>query len=135
MRGMSRWAGGFAIGVAAAFTFPAAPSEAESWPERTVRVIVPVGAGTGTDVVARLFSARLAERWNHPVIVENRPGADGFIGTAAFVATRDDHTLLYTTSAPIAIYPVTRDKLPYDPNRDVVPISTAAQGFFAVSAS
>jgi tripartite-type tricarboxylate transporter receptor subunit TctC len=112
MHGMKHWSAGLAIGIIGAFAFPVAPSVAEPWPQRTVRIIVPIGAGGGPDVVARLFSARLAERWNHPVIVENRPGADGLIGTAAFVTAHDDHTLLYMTSAPIAVYPVTRDKLP-----------------------
>ena len=113
----------------------AAPQIAEPWPQRTVRIVVPISVGTGVDIAARLFSARLAERWKQPVVVENRPGADGFIGTAAFAATRDDHALLYMTAAAIAVYPVTRDKLPYEPGRDIVPISSTASGFVAVSAS
>jgi tripartite-type tricarboxylate transporter receptor subunit TctC len=132
---MKQWKAGLAIGIITAFAFSAAPFAAESWPRRTVRIIVPIGAGTGVDLAARLFSARLAERWGHPVIVENRPGADGFIGTAAFAAARDDHVLLYMTVAPIAVYPITHDRLPYDAERDVVPISSTASGFVAVSAS
>jgi tripartite-type tricarboxylate transporter receptor subunit TctC len=135
MRGMKYWSVCLAIGIIGALAFSPATSVAQPWPQRAVRIIVPVGAGGGPDLVARLFSLRLAERWNHPVIVENRPGADGLIGTAAFVTAHDDHTLLYMTSAPIAVYPVTRERLPYDPGRDVVPISSAASGFFAVSAS
>jgi tripartite-type tricarboxylate transporter receptor subunit TctC len=124
-----------AAGIVGAFAVSAAPSVAAPWPQRTVRVVVPIGVGTGVDIAARLFSARLAERWKQPVVVENRPGADGFIGTAAFAAMHDDHVLLYMTAAAIAVYPVTRDKLPYDPGRDVVPISSTASGFVAVSAS
>src|SRR5215469_7261511 len=124
-----------ASGIAGAFAVFTAPSIADTWPQRTVRIILPLSPGTGADLTARLFSARLAERWKQPVIVENRPGADGFIGTAAFAAARDDHTLLYMTSAPIAVYPITRDKLPYDPGHDLVPISSSATGIIAVSAS
>jgi len=58
-----------------------------------------------------------------PVIIENRPGADGVIGVSAFLATDDDHTLLYAISAVFTVHPITNAKLPYDPLRDLVPIS------------
>src|SRR5215470_769642 len=107
----------------------------DRWPERAVRVIVPFGAGSGPDFAARLFADRLAARWNQPVVIENRPGADGFIGTAAFVNLHDDHVLMFSAAAPLSVLPVVQAKLPYDPAHDVVPISSAADTFGAIAVS
>ena len=107
----------------------ATAAAAETWPQRLVRVFVPVGAGSATDTAARIYADRLSERWKQPVVVENRPGADGLIGVSAFVAARDDHALLFSFAAPISVYPVVREKLPYDPARDLVPISSATDSF------
>ena len=85
------------------------PSFAQSWPQRTVRAIVPFPPGSSPDIAARVFGERLATRWGQPVIVENLPGAEGLTGTAAFAAARDDHTLLFAPAAPIAVYPL-RDR-------------------------
>ena len=60
---------------------------AADWPRRTVHIIAPVPAGSGTDFSARLFAERLSQRWGQPVIVENRPGADGVIGVLPFLGT------------------------------------------------
>ena len=103
----------------------ATATAAETWPQRMVRVFVPVGAGSATDTAARIYADRLGERWKQPVVVENRPGADGLIGVSAFVAARDDHVLLFSFAAPISVFPVVREKLPYDPARDLIPISSA----------
>jgi tripartite-type tricarboxylate transporter receptor subunit TctC len=127
------WSHAIAASAVAAVILSGAPARAEPWPQRTVRLIVPIGAGAGTDIAARLFAERLAERWKQPVVVENRPGADGLIGVAAFANMRDDHTLLYSFAAPISVYPVLQKKLPYDPARDVVPISWASGNFLVVA--
>jgi tripartite-type tricarboxylate transporter receptor subunit TctC len=113
----------------------AGPLTAQSWPQRTVRVIVPNPPGVGLDVVARLFSERLSARWGHPVVIENLPGADGIIAAREFVARRDDHTLLYSFGGLISINPVLHEKLPYDPNRDLVPISSASENAVAIAVS
>jgi tripartite-type tricarboxylate transporter receptor subunit TctC len=123
------------IGAVAFFALSATPLLAGTWPQRTVRVIVPIGAGSGTDVAARLFADGLAERWKRAVVIDNRPGADGLIGVAAFAGMHDDHVLLYTFSAPLSVYPELQEKLPYDPVRDVVPISWAAANFLVVAAA
>ena len=116
--------------------YVAAPAAAEdSWPQRPVHVIVQVGPGTGVDIPARLYAARLAERWKQPVIVENRPGADGLIGTADFARMHDDHTLLFGPAAPISVFPYIYNNLGYDPTRDIVPISRGAETFVAMTAS
>ena len=123
------------LSICAAIIPSASPSHAAAWPERTVRVIVPVSAGSGIDVAARLFAERLAERWKQPVVVENRVGADGLIGTMAFVGAHDDHVLMFSFAAWLTVYPAVQEKLSYDPDRDIVPIAAATNTFIAVVAS
>jgi tripartite-type tricarboxylate transporter receptor subunit TctC len=122
------WAMGLLIGLALA---PAAGAEA--WPQRTVRFIVPTGPGAAADLAARLFADRLADRWKHPVVVENRPGAEGVMAVNAFVQMRDDHALLVSFAGPMSVLPVTQEKLPYDPVRDLVPISANTDIFASVA--
>jgi tripartite-type tricarboxylate transporter receptor subunit TctC len=108
---------------------------AADWPHRTVRLIAPVPAGSASDFSARLFAERLSQRWGQPVIVENRPGADGVIGVSAFLGSDDDHTLLYAISAVVTVLPITHEKLPYDPVRDLVPISPSSDVVLAIAAT
>jgi tripartite-type tricarboxylate transporter receptor subunit TctC len=98
-------------------------------------VIMTNPPGTGLDIVARLFAERLAARWKQPVIVENLPGADGNIAAREFVAKRDNHTLLYSFPGLITINPLTYEKLPYDPARDLVPIASTSDNYLAIAAS
>jgi tripartite-type tricarboxylate transporter receptor subunit TctC len=112
----------------------AIPSHAQTpWPQKTVKLILPLGAGSATDVTARLFAERLSERWNKPVIVENRAGPDGIVAVMAFVGAHDEHTLLFSIGGPVTINPVSHAKLDYDPDRDLVPIAPAADSFIAVA--
>jgi tripartite-type tricarboxylate transporter receptor subunit TctC len=129
MSTMKHWIGTLSTSLVAALLLSLPPAAAELWPQRPVRVIVTVGAGVAPDVAARLFS----ERWKQPVVVENRPGANGLIGTAAFAAMRDDHVLLFSPAAPLSVYPFVYEKLGYDPARDLVPVARAAESFPAVS--
>jgi tripartite-type tricarboxylate transporter receptor subunit TctC len=108
---------------------------AEAWPQRAVNLIVPIGSGSGPDVAARIYAERLAVRWKQPVVVENRTGAEGLIGVTAFATLHDDHTLLFSPAAPITVYPFTQEKITYDPNRDLVPISSAANSFGVIAAT
>ena len=108
---------------------------AEAWPQRAVNLIVPIGSGSGPDIAARIYAERLAARWKQPVVVENRTGAEGLIGVAAFAAMHDDHTLLFSPAAPITVYPFTQEKISYDPDRDLVPIASAANTFGAIAAT
>jgi len=121
---------GSLLGLAAS----ASPLHAEPWPQRAIRLIVPVGAGSSTDVAARIYADRLAERWKQPVAVENRPGADGLIGTTAFVGAHDDHALLFSFASPMSVLPLIHTTLPYDPGRDLVPISLASDTFGTLTA-
>jgi tripartite-type tricarboxylate transporter receptor subunit TctC len=111
------------------------PLSAQSWPQRAVRVIVPLPAGTAVDVSARLFAEHLSARWKQPVIIENILGADGILATKEFVNRTDNHTLLYSFAGLITINPVLYEKLPYDPARDLVPIATSSDNFLAIAAS
>lgn len=121
----------FAVGIISA----SQPVRAETWPQRTVRIIAPIPAGVATDLAARLFAEGLSRRWGQSVIVENRPGADGIAGVTTFVNAHDDHTLLFSFAGPISINPLIHDKLPYDPVRDLVPIAAAIDNFFAIAVS
>jgi tripartite-type tricarboxylate transporter receptor subunit TctC len=80
-----------------------------------------------------VFAERLAVRWKRAVVVENMPGADGLTGTAAFANARDDHSLLFSPAAPMAAYPLTHEKLPYDPARDIVPVVAVTNTFGAIA--
>lgn len=130
----SRSAAVISILLGAIFSWSSAVIAAD-WPHRTVRLILPVPAGAAADFTARLFAERLSQRWGQPVIVENRPGADGIVGVSAFLGTDDDHTLLYAISAVFTVHPITQQKLPYDPVRDLVPISPTSDVVLAIAAS
>jgi tripartite-type tricarboxylate transporter receptor subunit TctC len=108
---------------------------AAAWPDRAVRLILPVPVGSAADFTARLFAERLSVRWAQPVVVDNRPGADGVIGVSSFVSARDDHTLLFAISAVATVHAVQNEKLPYDPIEDLVPIAAASEIVLAIAAS
>lgn len=109
------------------------PSDAQPWPQRSVRMIVPVPPESSPDVAARVFAERLGVHWGKTIVVENRPGGDGLIGTAAFVAAQDDHTLLFSFAAPLTVYPAIQEKLTYDPARDVLPVSIVVETFGTIA--
>jgi tripartite-type tricarboxylate transporter receptor subunit TctC len=99
-----------------------AQAQAQAWPTRTVRFILTLGPGSGADIGARLIAEKLTARWGQPVVVENRPGGDGFVAIAAFTGARDDHTLLFGPASSFTAHPYLHDKLPYDP-RDLAPVA------------
>jgi tripartite-type tricarboxylate transporter receptor subunit TctC len=106
-------------------TAPAAV--ADDWPARPVHVIVAFAPGSTPDIVARMVSERLALRLGKPVVVENKPGAAGNIGTDAVAkAAPDGYTLGVTISGPLAANTLLFKKLPYDPQTDIEPLTIAA---------
>ena len=110
-------------------------SGADPWPVRPVRLIVPFGAGTSADLVARLYAPLLSERWQRSVVVDNRPGGDGTSGVQAFVAAGDGHTLLLAPIGLVTVNPLLHDRLPYDPHQDLVPISAAVRTSIGIAAA
>ena len=100
----------------------ALPSAAQNWPTHPVKVLLPLGPGSGADIGARLIAEKLAARWSQPVVVENRPGGDGFVAINAFVSARDDHMLFFAPAASFTAHPYLHEKLPYDP-RDLAPVA------------
>src|SRR6185369_5431952 len=107
-------------------------AQGQIWPQRTVRIIVPNPPGTATDVTARLYAEKLSMRWGKPVVVENRPGPDAIIAVSALISARDGHTLLFSFGGPVTINPIVNDKLPYDPERDLVPIVSGTDSFLGI---
>jgi tripartite-type tricarboxylate transporter receptor subunit TctC len=105
----------------------------KAWPTRTVRIIVPIAAGGAIDAAARLYADGLSKKWGQPVVIENRPGAETNIGTAAFVSAHDDHTLLYGISSTITVNPLVYANMPFDPARDLVSISATASTIIGVA--
>jgi tripartite-type tricarboxylate transporter receptor subunit TctC len=93
------------------------------WPNRAVRIVVPYPAGGGVDVMARALAQKLQDKWNQPVTVDNRPGANTLLGTEAVARSSDQHTLLFTTDATFTINPHLYARLPYDLERDFSPIT------------
>lgn len=101
----------------------AGAAQAQDYPTKTIRLIVPLTAGAGADIAARIIAQRMNEHWKLPVIVENRPGAGGQIGTAAVVkAEPDGHTLMVQSSSHAA-NPAIYKSLPYDPLQDLVDVA------------
>lgn len=122
---------------AAAVTCPAVlgPASASSYPSRPLRLIVPFPPGGTTDVVSRLLAPWLSERFGHPVIIENRPGAGGSIGTEALVnAPPDGHTLLLA-GAYNTINSALYDNLTFDFARDVSVIAGIMRTFYVMEVS
>jgi tripartite-type tricarboxylate transporter receptor subunit TctC len=91
----------------------ARPAAAETWPQRPVKFLLPLGAGSGVDIGARLLADRLSTRWGQPVVVENRPGGDALVAISAFVSAHDDHVLLATPTSSFTAHPYLHDNLPY----------------------
>ena len=104
-----------------------------TYPTKPVKLIVPLAAGGASDVVARIFAAKLGERLGQQVIVETRPGAEGLIGVdAAVKAAPDGYTLVLGSSTTLAANFHLRKTLPFHPVKDLEPVSMAFQGFFNI---
>jgi tripartite-type tricarboxylate transporter receptor subunit TctC len=119
-----------ALIVVAAATFMA--SAETKWPTRPVRFILTLGAGSGSDIGARLLADRLSQRWGQPVIVENRPGGDAIVAINAFVTAHDDHVLLFSPTSSFTAHAYLHDNLPYQPS-DLVPITRVSNTIITIS--
>ena len=115
---------------------PTWPASAQSYPRRPVKMVLPLPAGSAPDVRHRLIAQALSQLWGQQVIVENRPGGGGLIGTRAALAEEPDgYTILVGLASVYMILPAQNEKLPFDVNEDMVPIGlTALEGLvFACS--
>lgn len=106
---------------------------AQTYPNRALRMMVAVGAGGGTDVTARIVSQKLAEQLGVPVVVENRPGAGTVIGTEIVAKSAPDGYTLMTASPEISINPSLQAKLPYDTLKEITTITQLTTGQYFLS--
>ena len=97
----------------------AAPACAEQWPSHLIRATIPFGAGSATDVVPRLVFDRLAAELGQPIVVENRPGAGGTLGTALIVKADPDGYSVLAHSSALTIAPAIFPDLTFDASRDL----------------
>jgi len=119
------WVRAFLVLLAGVATYPAA---AEEFPARPVTIVSPYQAGGTSDIIARVTAQKLSEIWRQPVLVDNRPGANGAIGVMAVVrAPADGYTLLATASSGLTLNPLVFPNLPYDVNRDLAPITGSGE--------
>ena len=102
-------------------------ANAQNYPNRTVKMIVPLTTGSGADIAGRIVAKSLAESWKQSVIIENRPGAGGLIGTGVVVNSEPDGYTLLVQSASYAANPAIYKKLPYDPLKSLVDVAILGQ--------
>lgn len=103
---------------------PLRANEAKGWPARPIRMVVPSPAGAGSDIFARLLSLPLEQALGQPVVVDNKPGANGLIGNDTVAkAAHDGYTILLSPSSAIAINPIIQAKMPYDAQKDLLPVA------------
>jgi tripartite-type tricarboxylate transporter receptor subunit TctC len=106
---------------------------AQEYPNKPIRIVVPLAPGGGTDIAARMTGQKLTERWGQQVLVDNRPGAGGSIGAEIVArAAPDGHTLLVTSPSAVVINPWVFSKLPYDPAKDFVPVVMLAPTYYVL---
>lgn len=115
--------------LALLFSLCAAGAAAQGYPSKPVRLIVPFPAGSTPDIVGRTLGRKLAQAWHQPIVVDNKTGAGGNIGTAeAAHAPPDGYTLLIGINGPIAVNQALYKDLPYDARKDLQPLSLLASG-------
>ena len=111
--------------------FSLVSAQADSWPQRNVTFILPLGAGSGVDVTSRLIADKLSAKWGKPVVIENRPGGDAMVAISAFLSATDGHTLFMAPTSTFTAHPLLHAKLPYDLS-DLVPIARATSTLIAI---
>jgi tripartite-type tricarboxylate transporter receptor subunit TctC len=128
------WAPAGALFVALA---SAAVAQApQPWPDRTIQAVVPFAAGAANDIVGRIVLEQVAKQVNQPIVVENRPGANGNVaGEAAAHAAPDGYTLLLGPSSLFAINPYLYAKMPIDPLKDLLPVASLVENELVLAAN
>ena len=109
-----------------------APAPGQTWPTRNVRMILPLGPGSGADIGARLIADRISKAWGQAVVIENKPGGDSIVAITAVISANDDHVLLWGPSSAFTAHPYTQAKIPYD-IRELFPIVRISNTLVSVS--
>ena len=125
----ARWTVAAVLLAAIAFMLaPAGSARSDSYPDRSIRLIVPYAPGGGTDIIARIFAAQLSSELKQTVFVENHDGAGGIVGAGVVAKAKNDgYTLLFTPQGPITIAPNFQRPLSYDPKKDLLPVAMVAE--------
>ena len=125
-----------ALGVASLSPGPRVAQAQSTWPSRPVRMVVPTGPGSSLDLIIRATSDRLSARLGQPIVVDNKPGAAGLIGTDAIAKASDGHTFGISFNGPLAFAPFLYQKMPYRLPDDFAPIvmTTSQPNVLAVNA-
>jgi len=108
---------------AAALAFAVGAAAGQEYPARPIRIIVPLTPGSGADIAGRIVAKHMSDAFKQPVVVENRPGAGGIIGTQAMLSAEPDGHMLMVQSASHAANPAIYKSLPYDPLKDIVDVA------------
>ncbi len=134
MNRIKRWVG--AAVALAALALPAAQqaqAQTQAWPTRPVKFLLPLGAGSGADLGARLIAEKLSAKWKQSVVVENRPGGDGFVAITGFISANDDHLLFLGPASSFTAHPYLHKKLPYKMS-DLAPVARISATVVALTA-
>ncbi len=121
--------------LAAGLVFISAAARAQTYPSRPITLIIPFAVGGSNDLVGRAIGKKLTEAWGQPVVVENRAGAGGLIGTAAVAAAPPDGYTLLLVSPTFTISPAIRKSMPFDTIKDFTPVAFIARSPLLVTAS
>ena len=123
------------VSVIALVVFCAAPAQAQNYPTKPIHILVPYAPGGITDIASRIVGAKLTEAWGQQVVVENRPGGNGFIAmTAGAKAAPDGYTLTMVTVGDVALTPAMFKEMPYDVERDLAPIAMVSDAPMVLAA-
>jgi tripartite-type tricarboxylate transporter receptor subunit TctC len=123
------------VSVIALVVFCAAPAQAQNYPAKPIHILVPYAPGGITDIASRIVGAKLTEAWGQQVVVDNRPGGNGFIAmTAGAKAAPDGYTLVMVTVGDVAINPAMFKEMPYDVERDLAPIAMVSDAPMVLAA-
>jgi len=106
-----------------------AHAQTEPWPSKLIKIVTPTPAGVGSDAFSRLYADKLSKALKVPVVVENRPGALSTLGVDAVAkAPADGYTILFSTGNPFTVTPYLLSKLPYNPEKDFIPVTQIFRG-------
>jgi tripartite-type tricarboxylate transporter receptor subunit TctC len=123
-----------ALALAPLFALAASVAHAQDFPTRTVRILTPFPAGAGPEGVLRVLAEKLQKKWGKPVIVENKPGANGFLAVDAWKrSSTDGHDLIQLDNSHLVAYPHLFKKLPYDPVKDFDVLMPLFKTYFFVA--